>query len=395
VTNVARRLDSFRFENTLGSPSSLAESVVIRTISPWERWAMRRRVEHLLKSLHLQLCRSRPVLDSIPLANTPMAPGQATAVATRIARSIIELTHLGYSLSIFPHGATLKLASDELTFKTEELGALWLANVCELFSLSRRWGFELLEGDSATMPAYVRIQNDVVEASDGSRFYLETIDPWVFTETFVLKVHDINLESVQTVLDVGAAFGDTAVRFGRLGKDVLALEPANFESLKLNLKLNGISESAVRVGNVAIGPRRRMRMVRTPIVFDGNASGYLRGRGDSFEVESRSIHDALSSFGLDGVDYLKMDCKGCERDITDADLALIYLQAKVEFVCGSREDFRHLLSVLTHSGFECRCYHYNPIDRVRLDRIGTVLGIRPSRSPNNVASSRQTNDLAG
>jgi len=83
----------------------------------------------------------------------------------------------------------------------------------------------------------------VIETYDGIKFYLDSINPGTFTETFVRDIHMINPDvdwNGKMVLDVGAECGDTALYFAKMGATVLAFEPSssNYQAMLTNLELN-------------------------------------------------------------------------------------------------------------------------------------------------------------
>jgi len=98
----------------------------------------------------------------------------------------------------------------------------------------------------------------IIQTNKGLKFYLESIDPLVFIETFVLKIHNIDfIKSLEgkIVVDVGANFGDTALFFASLGAKVYAFEPlkTNYSAMLKNIKLNEhLSDNIIPI-NAAIG----------------------------------------------------------------------------------------------------------------------------------------------
>lgn len=80
----------------------------------------------------------------------------------------------------------------------------------------------------------------IVQTINEIRFYLESLDPLVFVETFILQIHKINFVNTledKIVLDVGANIGDTSLFFASHGAKVYAFEPlkTNYDALLKNI----------------------------------------------------------------------------------------------------------------------------------------------------------------
>lgn len=126
----------------------------------------------------------------------------------------------------------------------------------------------------------------------------------------------------KVVLDVGAYNGDSAVYFALQGaKRVIALEPypPNYALAVDNLRRMGLTER-VELLPMALGAESgRLRFHIAPDSPDANSLAppdsplqkFIRYEGE-VEVEVRTLPALLDELGLPEVDFLKLDCEGCE-----------------------------------------------------------------------------------
>ena len=233
--------------------------------------------------------------------------------------------------------------------------------------LDRQFVFDLTEA-TVTTPFKVK-------------FDLRRIDCWTLVETFLLDIHrDLEVRG-RTVFDVGAQAGDTALYFSSNGASkVYAVEPvqANYDAMLCNLELNPGLRGAVAPVKAAVGSTGKLTLEFTLGAggLTGTASGFA-GRGlFTEEVESLSLGDLLSKLGLNSVDVLKMDCKGCEWLITANDLGRVNEAVKIEWTGGSEEKVSRLLKILTENSFKPRVYMHNPGWWGTLTEHGTVIAER-------------------
>ena len=220
--------------------------------------------------------------------------------------------------------------------------------------------------------------------NDGSRFYLDSIEPQILVETYIMNIHDLHLDlKGKNVIDIGACFGDTSIYFARKGANVYAVEPipVNFRALMDHLQLN--SDIAFRVNplNAAIGQDGEMTMNYSYIGVDGSASAYANVRsldntgGDqTTRVKSFTLNSLIISLALSKVDLLKMDCKGCECLLRVEDLKAIE-NVKIEYIGFNQRKLDNLLHLLEESGFGVSIFQHAPTGP-GLREHGTVIGSR-------------------
>jgi FkbM family methyltransferase len=104
------------------------------------------------------------------------------------------------------------------------------------------------------------------------------------------------------VVDIGAAYGDSAVYFALKGaKKVIAIEPCSsvYREMIENLKLNGVGNRVTPI-NAALSST--------------SGSSCIECSGEKITLSTITLGDVVEKFNIqEGV--LKMDCEGCEYDI--------------------------------------------------------------------------------
>jgi len=175
----------------------------------------------------------------------------------------------------------------------------------------------------------------IVTTYEGINFFLENIDPWTFTETFLLNIHEMEVRG-KTVIDVGAQAGDTALYFASKGAEkIYAVEPiqTNFSALIRNLQLNPALSGKIIPIKAAIAQLGKLLLKYFPssVGLSAGASGFSNEGEVTEEVESYTLSDLFRKYRISSVDILKMDCKGCEWLLTKEDIAKVNEQVKIEY----------------------------------------------------------------
>ncbi|GIV24408.1 MAG: hypothetical protein KatS3mg026_0100 [Bacteroidia bacterium] len=128
--------------------------------------------------------------------------------------------------------------------------------------------------------------------------------------------------SGQVVVDVGAYNGDSAVFFALAGaRRVIAFEPypPNFELAAENVRRMGLSDR-VTLLPVALGAQRGKAQLQVAaqepdantLTLAGSPLQKLIAFTQTVEVEVWSFEDLLAQVGQEEIDFLKLDCEGCE-----------------------------------------------------------------------------------
>jgi FkbM family methyltransferase len=138
------------------------------------------------------------------------------------------------------------------------------------------------------------------------------------SEIFVRQVYGSEFEQ-KVVVDVGAYNGDSAIYFARNGaKLVIGLEPdpRSLELARENVKLNDLNDK-VKLLNVALSTRTGESKLgvnaETPnITHIAEPNGRV---DDGLEIETITVEEIMKRFNLHNIDFLKMNCEGCEYGI--------------------------------------------------------------------------------
>ena len=99
-------------------------------------------------------------------------------------------------------------------------------------------------------------QNKIIILLNRLRFYLYSVDPLIFSETFIHDIHFVGFDlKDKVVVDVRAFVSDTVLYYANLGAIVYAYEPyvINFYWLKKNIELNPHLKDRIKLFNEAVG----------------------------------------------------------------------------------------------------------------------------------------------
>jgi FkbM family methyltransferase len=138
------------------------------------------------------------------------------------------------------------------------------------------------------------------------------------SEIFVRQVYGSDFYQ-KVVLDVGAYNGDSAIYFAKKGaRLVIGLEPdpRSLELAKENIKLNNLQDR-VKLLNVALSTRTGESKLglnaETPNISQIAETTSMPDGG--LEVETVTVEEIMKRFKLQKIDFLKMNCEGCEYGI--------------------------------------------------------------------------------
>ena len=137
-------------------------------------------------------------------------------------------------------------------------------------------------------------------------------------EIFVRQVYGTDFNQ-KVVVDVGAYNGDSAIYFARRGaRLVIGLEPdpRSLELARENIKLNNL-EDKVKLLNVALSTRTGESRLgvndQTPNISQISDAASMPDGG--LEVETVTVEEIMKRYSLSKIDFLKMNCEGCEYGI--------------------------------------------------------------------------------
>jgi FkbM family methyltransferase len=224
---------------------------------------------------------------------------------------------------------------------------------------------------------------NIIETSNGIKFYSSKIAPEVIIEIFVRGIHNSYSNDLmdKIVIDVGAAVGDTALYFASKGANVYAIEmtKSNYHHMIENLKLNPNLSKKITPIHAAVGKDEMINYFGNPsedVTATAGASFLINKYGDEAIKESvvgMSIKTIISKFKIPYVDLLKMDCKGCEYLLDKDDLKSVK-NIKIEYVSYNKSHKIDLiLNLLKEVGFSCIIFKHEPKDNLTFKNSGNIL----------------------
>ncbi len=136
-------------------------------------------------------------------------------------------------------------------------------------------------------------------------------------ETFRMQSYRAALDKGdQTIIDLGAYIGDTAIAFHKYARKIYALEPAKdaYECMLRNVKELEL-EKVVPINKGLWEYTGKQRLYSSNISETGATlspfSPYKRG----FDIDVLSIDDFFEEYKIDHVDLMKVDIEGSEYEI--------------------------------------------------------------------------------
>jgi FkbM family methyltransferase len=160
---------------------------------------------------------------------------------------------------------------------------------------------------------------------------LYTLDTVVVQDAYRPSI-DATHREFRTILDLGANIGSFSIwaasNFAPERVVAVELEPGNYQQLLHNLRLNGLTEKVTAI-NAAIYDREAVVGIKTPL---GKGSiDRLDERGSGTRVNSVTLKDLLAKYGIQTVDYLKLDIEGSERFVLIEENADLF-RSRVRYV---------------------------------------------------------------
>lgn len=169
-----------------------------------------------------------------------------------------------------------------------------------------------------------------------------------------------------TVLDVGANQGVFAMAFGTVAARVIAVEPIPWqaERVRANIALNSLTNTDVVEAAISntVG-RAELSLAKG----DTSASIVPEGpAGQTIDVATTTIDAIVEQFGLDRLDFVKLDVEGAElMALEGAQQAIAQLKPKLCLEASDMEMFARAAEMLSDAGY--RMY--------RFDRSGQLYGV--------------------
>ena len=180
--------------------------------------------------------------------------------------------------------------------------------------------------------------------SDGFVFSKSTPNV-ALREIFVEEIYNVKgftPHKNQTVIDVGANYGDSAIWWSKkFGAKVIAFEPLDdvFKILEENITLN---KADVKAYNMALGNGSDI---------SGNSEGTMLIRGGNVKFRT----EKLDSYALEQVDILKIDVEGFEFEVIQgAEKTIRRLKPHIILETHSKELRRKCNEFLNELGYKLK-----------------------------------------
>lgn len=213
------------------------------------------------------------------------------------------------------------LSTDEILSKIKEVYASLEDDKSKMTYLSV-WLYSLLKDESLSYlfegEKKIDIPEDVINYKGftikGLGRNISNIED-LYLEIYKMKY--LYPEKGDTVFDIGAYVGDTAIFFasyiGKKGR-LYAFEPikANYNTLLENIRFNKLDDI---VTSVNCGCGEKTKIMRGVSVEGGAAWSFLTDEDEGEEANVVSIDDFVQSNNVNKVDLIKMDVEGYEHNV--------------------------------------------------------------------------------
>ncbi len=240
-------------------------------------------------------------------------------VGSRIKEAILPAVDLALNdsnlanpFSLFlTHSSKLKLTTGERV----EVSPSQRNGLRNLARLMSGYGVEVRVKSGVDETAWkLDPERGVVTTPSGLNFTLDSVDPGIFSETFIYETHFVDFDlSNLTIVEAGGFVGDTGLYYAQHGARVITLEPdpINFARLQRNLLINRDIADKITPVNAAIGADGDMSFT----IGKGGGSSKFGTRGIKTPVKSYSIGTILKRFDITSPFLLALDVKGSEPEV--------------------------------------------------------------------------------
>lgn len=240
------------------------------------------------------------------------------------------------------------LGNIKLNKKDKESGLFGFLVSISLYNMDREKRMELKNILSQR-------KKEIIKMSNGMKMLNQELS--LIIETFVLEQFNLDKGNNQSVIDIGANKGDTALFFANKNYNVIAFEPVSelYKTAISNINLNKTLNDKITLVKKAVSCKKG----KTKIFFNedldkasGDSSQYANDKSKYELVDTITIENIINDYDINPY-ILKMDCEGCEYDIIlNSDLSMfkeIYFEYHENF---TRISHKLLIEQLEKQGFE-------------------------------------------
>jgi FkbM family methyltransferase len=203
----------------------------------------------------------------------------------------------------------------------------------------------------------IRIDSESVTIQDPEgttlRCRLSGADLGHTAEIFLTKPYGFQFDN-KIIIDVGMSAGESSIFFAKHGaKLVIGLEPVvdSFELAKENIMLNGL-EGVVKPINLALSSREG----ELSLGFWPRSLYAISGPTDhqvhpiNLIAKATTIQSIYRNMGVERIDFIKMDCEGCEYDVLGS-ISEEILDRVNEILLEYHDGPHELPRILSNAGF--------------------------------------------
>lgn len=196
-------------------------------------------------------------------------------------------------------------------------GGLQLIAVCRDWP---KWLGEYFSGADDGRPESYRMRCGVTLHTRRNKSDLHMIDEnWCFRK---YEYFGYDVKPGDVVVDIGGNIGSFAVHAAAVRKAgrVIVFEPhpVNFGLLERNVDSNGLGRVITCVNEAVSGTGGSALLFEDAANPGGHSlSGVSTAASRSVEVRCTTLAEVLDRYGLDRVNYLKIDCEGAEYEILE------------------------------------------------------------------------------
>jgi FkbM family methyltransferase len=140
-------------------------------------------------------------------------------------------------------------------------------------------------------------------------------------EPHMVRLFDSLVRPTATVLDVGANIGCTTILFGDMARRVISFEPSptTYAFLAKNVAMSGLEN--IELHNVGLG--KSAGSFELTFAANNRSGGFVSNKMQAsagHQVEAIQILNGdavIDASDIDGVDFIKIDVEGFERDVIE------------------------------------------------------------------------------